>query len=309
MLCRMLCLALAGFGSLVAQSESPARLWAQDVPAVRPVVPGKFLVQTRRRVEDPPGSDRIVAVETPQEWNASETALVICDMWNDHYCKLSAQRVGEMVPRMNAVLTAARSHGAMIIHSPSGTLDFYEGTPHRNRMKLTPKVESPFPLQGWCHRDEGIEPELPVDVSKSPCDDPVVGAAVRVFSRQHAGLDVIGFDGISDSGDEIYSFCTTHGIKNIVMMGVHTNMCVLGRPFGIRQLTRLKFNVVLARDLTDAMYDPRQPPFVSHARGTEMVIEHIERYWCPSISGEDLAKVIAGSADPVNPTAAAQSNK
>ncbi|HTN00505.1 MAG TPA: hypothetical protein VL132_01435, partial [Planctomycetaceae bacterium] len=135
------------------------------------------------------------------------------------------------------------------------------------------------------------------------------GAAVRVFSRQHAGLDIIGFDGISDSGDEIYSFCATHGIKNVVMMGVHTNMCVLGRPFGIRQLTRLKFNVVLARDLTDAMYDPRQPPFVSHARGTEMVIEHIERYWCPSISSEDLRQVIAGSADSLKPAPAGQSNK
>lgn len=299
MLCRILCLALAAAGGPGLFCASAHQLQGEEAPVVRPVVPGRFLVQARRRIEEPPGSGRVEVVVTPQEWQASETALVICDMWNDHYCKLSAQRVGEMVPRMNAVLTAARSHGAMIIHSPSGTLDFYEGTPYRNRMKLTPKIAPPFPLQSWCHRDEGLEPELPVDVSKSPCDDPLVGAAVRVFSRQHAGLDIIGFDGISDSGDEIYSFCTAHGIKNIVMMGVHTNMCVLGRPFGIRQLARLKFNVVLARDLTDAMYDPRQPPYVSHARGTELVIEHIERYWCPSISGEDLKQVIAGSADPI----------
>jgi hypothetical protein len=84
-----------------------------------------------------------------------------------------------------------------------------------------------------------------------------------------------------------------------VMMGVHTNMCVLGRPFGIRQMVRLGKHVVLARDLTDAMYDPRQPPFVSHARGTELVVEHIERYWCPSILSEDLTKVVPGSAGPV----------
>ena len=266
----------------------------EEQPAVRPVVPGSFRLQARRRVEEPPKSGRVEAVVSPVDWKASETAIVVCDMWDDHYCKLSAQRVGEMVPRMNSVLTAARSHGAMIIHSPSGTLENYEGTSWRNRMKLAKKIEPPFPLQSWCHRDEGIEPELPVDVSQCPCDDPIVGPAVKVFSRQHAGLDIIGFDGISDSGDEIYSFCTANGIKNIVMMGVHTNMCVLGRPFGIRQLTRLKFNVVLARDLTDAMYDPRQPPFVSHARGTEMVIEHIERYWCPSIASEDLTRAIAG---------------
>jgi hypothetical protein len=85
-------------------------------------------------------------------------------------------------------------------------------------------------------------------------------------------------------------------------MGVHTNMCVLGRPFGIRQMVRLGKNVVLARDLTDAMYDPRQPPYVSHARGTELVVEHIERYWCPSMLGKDLTRVIAGTAGPLQST-------
>src|SRR5262245_12888772 len=81
-------------------------------------------------------------------------------------------------------------------------------------------------------------------------------------------------------------------------MGVHMNMCVLGRTFGIRPMVKLGKNVVLARDLTDAMYDPRQPPYVSHARGTELVVEHIERYWCPSILGKDLMEVVPGSADP-----------
>jgi hypothetical protein len=47
------------------------------------------------------------------------------------------------------------------------------------------------------------------------------------------------------------------------------------------------------------MYDPRQPPYVSHARGTELVVEHIERYWCPSILGEDLTRVVPGTAGPL----------
>ena len=60
-------------------------------------------------------------------------------------------------------------------------------------------------------------------------------------------------------------------------------------------MVRLGFNVVLARDLTDAMYDPRDRPYVSHTRGTELVVEHIERYWCPSIVGSDLTRVVTGS--------------
>ena len=122
---------------------------------------------------------------------------------------------------------------------------------------------------------------------------------VQKFSRQHPGLDITGYDGVSDSGPEVYNFCVQEGIKNVAVMGVHTNMCVLGRPFGIRNLVKLGFNVVLVRDLTDAMYDPRQPPYVSHARGTELVLEHIERYWCPTIVGEeDLIRVVPGSAGP-----------
>lgn len=62
---------------------------------------------------------------------------------------------------------------------------------------------------------------------------------------------------------------------------------------------KLGFNVVLVRDLTDAMYDPRQPLFVNHTRGTQLVIEHIEKYRCPSIASDDLRKIIPGSDDPV----------
>jgi hypothetical protein len=46
------------------------------------------------------------------------------------------------------------------------------------------------------------------------------------------------------------------------------------------------------------MYDPRKPPFVSHTRGTELVVEHIEKHWCPSIVGDDLTRVVPSSAGP-----------
>jgi nicotinamidase-related amidase len=264
--------------------------------ANRPRVPGKLRLWLRERHKAAGGQFRIV--ERTADWDVAETAVIICDMWDDHYCKSAAQRVGAMVPRMNQVLTAARSRGVMIIHAPSGTMDFYADTPYRRRMQQAKPAKPPVPLAGWCHLDPAREPALPVNTSKCPCDDPAVGPAVRKYSRQHAGLDVIGYDGVSDSGQEIFNFCTQEGIKNIALMGVHTNMCVLGRPFGIRQMVRLGKNVVLVRDLTDAMYDPRQPPHVSHARGTELVVEHIEKYWCPSVVGDDLTHVVPGSDGP-----------
>jgi hypothetical protein len=123
-------------------------------------------------------------------------------------------------------------------------------------------------------------------------------------AREHQALDVIAFDGVSDNGQEIYNFCKQEGINNVALMGVHTNICILNRSFGIRQMTRLGFQVVLVRDLTDTMYDPRTRPFVSHARGTELVIEHIESRWCPSILSDDLTRVIVGTDNPSRASAA-----
>jgi len=67
-------------------------------------------------------------------------------------------------------------------------------------------------------------------------------------------------------------------------------MCVLGRSFAIRQMTRWGIHCVLVRDLTDSMYNPKKAPFVSHEKGTELIIQHIEKYWCPSILSVDLAR-------------------
>jgi len=271
---------------------------ADEAVPNRPKVPGKLRLRLQERKETKPGSSEFKAGERTVDWEVAETAVIICDMWDDHYCKSAAQRVGVLVPKMNQVITAARNHGVMIIHAPSGTIDLYADTPYRKRMKQAKPAKPPVPIANWCNLDKTREPDMPVDTSKCACDDPVVGEAVRKYTRQHAGLDIIGYDGVSDSGQEVFNFCEQEGIKNIVLMGVHTNMCVLGRSFGIRQMVRLGKNVVLARDLTDAMYDPRQPPYVSHTRGTELVIEHIEKYWCPSIASEDLTRVVPGSAGP-----------
>lgn len=263
----------------------------------RPKLPGTLRLQLReRKVEG--GQARVTGRTV--DWAASETAIIICDMWDDIYCRSSAQRIGVMVPRMNAVLTAARDHGVMIIHAPSETMTMYADTPHRLRMQRAEPVEPPVPIQRTCTLDTGREPPLPIDTSVSPCDDPITGAVVRRYSRQHPGLDITSYDGISDDGREIFNYCRRQGIKNIAVMGVHTNMCILGRSFGIRQLTRLGFNVALVRDLTDAMYDPRQPPYVSHNRGTELVVEHIEAYWCPSIESADLTRTVPGTSGPLS---------
>ncbi len=47
-------------------------------------------------------------------------------------------------------------------------------------------------------------------------------------------------------------------------------------------------DVALMRDMTDTMYNPRNQPFVSHYTGNDLVFEHIERYWCPTVTSADF---------------------
>jgi len=282
--------------------EAVLRTSAAEPPpqpsTARPKVPGKLRLTLRERKEQPAGSGKVVAVERTVDWNVAETAIIVCDMWDAHHCQIAAQRVGVLAPQMNRVLTAARDHGVMIIHAPSETMDVYASTPNRLRMQQATYFRPPVPIERRCDTDPTREPApLPVD-RRLDCDDPTLGPVGRKHTKQHAAIDIIGFDGVSDNGEEIYNFCEQEGIKNIVLMGVHTNYCILARSFGIRQMVRLGRTVVLARDMTDALYDPRQPPYVSHARGTELVVEHIERYWCPSILSADLTHVVPGSDGP-----------
>jgi hypothetical protein len=65
-------------------------------------------------------------------------------------------------------------------------------------------------------------------------------------------------------------------------------MCVLGRPFAIRQMVTLGKRVALMRDMTDTMYNPERPPGGTHFTGNRLMIEHVECYWCPSFTSTDL---------------------
>ena len=104
-------------------------------------------------------------------------------------------------------------------------------------------------------------------------------------------IDVLKIDDrdiISDSGEEIWSVLEQRGIDNVILLGVHTNMCVLGRPFGLRQMAKNGKNVVLMRDLTDTMYNPARAPFVSHFTGTDLIVEHVEKWVCPTITSDQI---------------------
>jgi putative membrane-bound dehydrogenase-like protein len=234
--------------------------------------------------------DRFLVAEKVLRWEPAQTAIIICDMWNQHWCQGATRRVAELAPAMNRAIIAARDRGVLIIHAPSSCMDSYKDHPARKRAQTAPRAANlPDHIDQWCNKIPAEEKAIyPIDQSDGGCDDGPQCPQGSPWKSQIAALEIHNHDAISDSGTEIWNLLESRGITSVLLMGVHTNMCVLGRPFGLRQMASHGKNVALVRDLTDTMYNSRQWPYVSHFEGTNRIIEHIEKYVGPTITSTDL---------------------
>jgi nicotinamidase-related amidase len=238
-------------------------------------------VNLRSRVEAFKGTAEWREVHLQETLLPENTAVIVCDMWDKHWCGGATGRVNGLVLRMEPFLEAARKRGIQIIHAPSETMSFYQDAPQRKLMLALPKIELPVPLAL-------ADPPLPIDDKGGGCDTP--DHFYKAWTREHPGLRIDASDVISDNGAEIYAFLRQRGVRNLLLMGVHTNMCVLNRSFAIKKMTALGIRCILVRDLTDAMYNPEDAPHVSHDAGTQLVIEYIEKFWCPSTTSAGLLR-------------------
>jgi nicotinamidase-related amidase len=217
----------------------------------------------------------------------NRTAIILSDLWDLHWCRGATERLRPMLPKINEVNAALRELGGLVVHAPSNTMEFYRNTPARNRLLAAPQVQPP--------QEKDLQfPPLPIDDSDGGADtgDNFGKLNENVWTRQHPGVHIDqSRDAIAgDEGEKLYSLFVQKQIKTLLFAGVHTNMCILNRSFGIKQMLRWGFECILIRDLTDAMYNPAMRPYVSHERGTELVVEYIEKFVCPTIASCEIVE-------------------
>jgi len=234
------------------------------------------------------------------DWASSRGAVIICDMWDLrdlHHCSSATGRIEELAPTINRVIETLRDQGALIIHAPSGCMEFYRDSPARKR--ATDATHHPSPVKfAWNWPDTSREPLVPGlvlpwgdwvdDADRCSCDAGLPSCIVRSPVPPVRQIDVIEVgpeDAVTDVGQEVFNLLEERGIQNVLMMGVHANICVLSRDFGIRQLVYLGKQPILCRDLTDSCH--RHPG--GHTVGNGIVVDHIERYWAPTVTSDELA--------------------
>ena len=146
----------------------------------------------------PSGAANPAAVEEkPAAWEPKKTAIIVCDMWDDHWCKSATARVGELAGPMNDMLKTARARGVFIIHAPSTCTEFYKDTPQRKRAKAAPYAPVPLPLAtserwgtAWNWPDAKREGVLPIDDSDMGCDCKVKCEIRSAWSRFRWGVSL-----------------------------------------------------------------------------------------------------------------------
>jgi nicotinamidase-related amidase len=238
----------------------------------------------RSRVELFRGSNQWSEVSLDYAFDPAKSAVIVCDMWDKHWCGGANVRVAALVKKLEPLLETARAKGIIIVHAPSETMAFYANAPQRQRMLSLPAFTPPKELNI-------TSPPLPIDDSDGGCDTPG-DKEHRAWTSEHAGLKIAPDDYISDNGQEIYNLLRSRGITTVFYTGVHANMCILNRAFAIKQMTKWGIHCILLRDLTDAMYGPQDAPHVSHQQGTELVVEHIEKYWSPTALSSQLTRAL-----------------
>lgn len=214
-----------------------------------------------------------VQVET-EEVHPSKIGVIAVDVWNFHWCKTATMRVDAIVPRINKALTAARDLGMTVMLCPSDVVDNYVGYPQRERIFTLPKTPVPLVEKVTC-------PPVP-DAGGCACHRE--RCAVNYgWDGMHPDLQIGEMDLMPDTQEEVYAICQQNGLTHLIYVGFHTQVCLLGKPMGLRAMKSAGLHCVLARDMTDAHpgYDPARQ--FTPDLNTAQVVEHFEKHLAPTI--------------------------
>lgn len=250
-----------GISSFLVVSAIAAVLSARPLPAL-----------TLDLQQRDPASGTVIS--RTEEVDPRHVGVIAVDVWNYHWCKTATMRVDSIVPRINKALDAARELGMTVMLCPSDVVDNYVGYPQREAIFALPRLPVPAVVNVTC-------PPVP-DAGGCACGRERC-AGNYGWDGMHPALRIGEADLMPDTQAEVYAICQKFGLTHLIYVGFHTQVCLLGKPMGLRAMKSAGLQCVLARDMTDAHpgYDP--------ARGftpdlnTTQVVEHFEKHLAPTI--------------------------
>jgi nicotinamidase-related amidase len=224
----------------------------------------------------------------------AETALVLVDCWNMHYSSSFEQRVGQIDRDCIApVLAAARQMGMTVIHAPAPSIsakypqsklyavegeEAFAGIYGQRDAEWPPQefIDRTGPYEQF-QRDFAVPMKYWIDRYKDQDIDPAVKP--------------IESDYVIVTANQMHRLLKDKGIVHLVYTGFATNMCLLGRDYGVRAMAQRGYNPIVLRDCTTAV---EHHDTVDELWATRATLIDMEYYWAFTSSSVEFLKGFSG---------------
>jgi putative membrane-bound dehydrogenase-like protein len=271
------------------------------IPHIAIAADGGDSVTLPLRTRDDQGKVQIDTVQV----KGSELAIIVMDMWDNHWDPNWVSHAGARAEPMNRFLHRARAKGAVVIHSPTNLISGYGGPVYQHTKQRVAAAKTP---KSTAPRDNGFMPK-PTDPvpwgknrvvsGKAHGMDGKPASAPNLLSNQCIGIDIEADDYITGEWgtlQEAWNIAQKHETKYILYVGGATNMCLIAKPIGLRHMKARGIETILVRDLAIAWSDP----FHWHRRNEKLpedwsyrplkadafVADWVEREMSPAVTSE-----------------------
>lgn len=220
---------------------------------------------------------------TTEHVDPKKVGIIAVDCWDYHWCRTWRNRAASLIPRFNHCFDAARALGMTLVFSPTNAMRDLNESPQRKATLALPNHPLPALLD--------LPDPFPGAIRFGMCE---CGLGVECFytnnvDNQNPDLKMTASDFIALTQQEAYNIFKERGITHILYTGFATNMCMWGKPTGMKYMRQFGFRCLFARDLTEAITGYVEESF-NPTRGTLEVIEVIERDLAPSIDMEQTMR-------------------
>jgi nicotinamidase-related amidase len=171
-----------------------------------------------------------------------QSALVLVDVWSTHYIASWLERAGQITrARIVPALEAAREAGMLVVHAPSPMVAQRYGveSPPGSAGPGWPPAEfrrRSGPYQSFSRHDE---PRLREALARYETE-----LDIAEIARPLPGEPVIA------TGEQLQALLAERQILHLFYAGFATNWCVLYRDYGMVEMARRGYNLILLRDAT-----------------------------------------------------------
>ncbi len=215
----------------------------------------------------------------------SQAALILVDVWSDHYIDSWLQRAAEVTQaKIAPILKAARKIGLTIIHAPSPRV--VENN-HPDVMSPPKKSESSDKNE-WPPREfktlYRTGDHATFGRNREPRLDTWNASALHNLKIADASTPLPD-EPVIANGDQLHKLLTERRILHLFYAGFATNWCVIGRDYGMIAMCNKGYNNILIRDATTGVefHDT-----VNNLTATEIAIREIETKYAWSTLTNDV---------------------